>query len=299
MEEFKDRTAVITGAASGIGYALAERFGAEGMNVVMADVEERALEAAHNKLSDLGVNAIAVKADVSQLEEIQALADRAYDEYGAVHILCNNAGVGGGGMKPLWEQPLNSWRWVMGVNLWGVIHGIHAFLPRMVEQASEGHVVNTASSAGLMQGSGIYGVTKHAVVSLSEGLYQDLRGVESKIGVSVLCPGFVDTNITESERNRPENLPGDAPPEHIPEEVQQRIEMFRGLLKSGYRPSEIADAVFDGVREGKLYVVPAQPMIKEGIRSRLDNVANERNPVVPARSMIDEALRNRRDDTAD
>ena len=127
MEEFKDRTAVITGAASGIGYALAERFGAEGMNVVMADVEERALEAAHNKLSDLGVNAIAVKADVSQLEEVQALADRAYDEYGAVHILCNNAGVSGGGMKPLWEQPLNNWHWVMGVNLWGVIHGIHAF----------------------------------------------------------------------------------------------------------------------------------------------------------------------------
>ena len=278
MEEFKDCTAVITGAASGIGYALAERFGLEGMNVVMADVEEQALEAAHNRLSDLGVNAIAVKADVSQLEEVQALADKAYAEYGAVHILCNNAGVGGGGMKPLWEQSLNNWKWVMGVNLWGVIHGIHAFLPRMVEQGTDGHVVNTASSAGLMQGSGIYGVTKHAVVSLSEGLYQELTSLGHKIGVSVLCPGFVDTNITESERNRPDDLPGDAPPQQIPEDVQQRIDMLRGLLKSGYRPSEVADAVLEGVRERNFYVVPAQPMIKAGIKVRLDNVANERNP---------------------
>lgn len=181
-------------------------------------------------------------------------------------------------MKPLWEQPLNNWKWVMGVNLWGVIHGIRAFMPRMIDQASEGHIVNTASSAGLMTGSGIYGVTKHAVVSLSEGLYQNLAAIESKIGVSVLCPGFVDTNITESERNRPEDLPGDPPPESIPEAAQQRIDFLRGMLKSGYRPSEIADAVFDGVRESKLYIVPAQQMIKEGIKSRLDNVANERNP---------------------
>ena len=293
MEEFKDRTAVITGAASGIGYGLAERFGAEGMNIVMADVEEAALEAAHNKLSDLGVNAIAVKTDVSQLEQIEALADRAYDEYGAVHILCNNAGVGGGGMKPLWEQPMTNWQWTMGVNFWGVVHGIHAFLPRMVAQGTQGHVVNTASSAGLMHGSGIYGITKHAVVSLSESLYQELAGLGHKIGVSVLCPGLVDTNIMDAERNRPEDLPGDPPPDHIPEEVQQRIEAFRGLLKSGYSPSEVADAVFNGVREGKLYVVPAQPMIKEGIRRRLDNVANERNPEVPARSMIGEAMRKR------
>ena len=293
MEDFKGRTAVITGAASGIGYGLAERFGAEGMNIVMADVEEGALERAHNKLSDLGVNAIAVKADVSQLEQIEALADRAFDEYGAVHILCNNAGVGGGGMKPLWEQPMTNWRWLMGVNFWGVVHGIHAFLPRMVAQDTEGHVVNTASSAGLMHGSGIYGVTKHAVVSLSESLYQELAGLGHKIGVSVLCPGLVNTNIMESERNRPDDLPGDPPPDHIPEEVQQRIDAFRGLLESGYQPSEVADAVFNGVREGKLYVVPAQPMIKEGIRRRLDNVANERNPEMPAQSMIAEAMRNR------
>ena len=169
MKEFKDRTAVITGAASGIGYALAERFGAEGMNVVMADVEEAALEAAHNKLSDLGVNAIAVKTDVSQAEQLEHLADRAFEEFGAVHILCNNAGVSGGGMLPLWEQPLNNWNWVMGVNLWGVIHGIRAFMPRMVEQGTEGHVINTASPAGLLHGRGIYGITVHPCGSLSEG----------------------------------------------------------------------------------------------------------------------------------
>ncbi len=296
MEEFKDHTAVITGAASGIGYALAERFGAAGMNVVMADVEEATLEAAHNKLSDLGVNAIAVKTDVSQAEQLEDLADKAYEAFGAVHILCNNAGVSGGGMKPLWDQPINNWKWVMGVNLWGVIHGIRAFMPRMVEQATEGHVVNTASSAGLLQGSGIYGITKLAVVSLSEGLYQDLAAIESKIGVSVLCPGFVDTNITESDRNRPDDLPGDALPENIPEEIQQRMDAFRGLLKSGYRPAEIADAVFEGVRESRLYVVPAQPMIKEGIKRRLENVADERNPDMQARSMINDALRSMREE---
>ncbi len=277
MEEFKDRTAVITGAASGIGYALAERFGAEGMNVVMADVEEPALEAAHNKLSDLGVNAIAVKADVSQLEQIQALADKAYDEFGAVDVLCNNAGVSGGSIKPLWEQPANDWNWVMGVNLWGVIHGIQAFMPRMVAQGTEGHVVNTASTMGLLQGSGIYGVTKHAVVALSEALYQELAGLDAKIGVSVLCPGAVDTNVMDSQRNRPADLPGDEP-DHIPEEAQQRIDFVRGMLKAGYPPSDMADAVFDGIKERKLYIVPAQPFIKEAIQTRLDNVAHERNP---------------------
>ncbi len=278
MEEFKDGTAVITGAASGIGYALAARFGAEGMNVVMADVEEPALEAAHNKLSDLGVNTIAVKADVSRLEQIQALADRAYDEFGAVDVLCNNAGVSGGSIKPLWEQPTNDWNWVMGVNLWGVIHGIQAFMPRMIAQGTEGHVVNTASTMGLLQGSGIYGVTKHAVVALSEALYQELAGLDAKIGVSVLCPGAVDTNVMDSQRNRPEDLPGDDPPEHIPEDVQQRIDFVRGMLKAGFPPSDMADAVFNGIKERKLYIVPAQPMIKEAIRTRLDNVANERNP---------------------
>ncbi len=296
MEEFKDRTAVITGAASGIGYALAERFGSEGMNVVMADVEEAALETAHNKLSDLGVNAIAVKTDVSQAKQLEDLADKAYEEFGAVHILCNNAGVSGGGMKPLWDQPINNWKWVMGVNLWGVIHGIRAFMPSMVDQGTEGHIVNTASSAGLLQGSGIYGITKHAVVALSEALYQELAGLDAKIGVSVLCPGFVDTNITESDRNRPDDLPADAPPEDIPEEIQQRMDAFRGLLKSGYRPAEIADAVFEGVRESRLYVVPAQSMIKEGIKRRLENVADERNPDMQARSMINHALRNMREE---
>ena len=243
-----------------------------------------------------GDHAIAVKTDVSQAQQLEGLADKAYEAFGAVHILCNNAGVSGGGMKPLWDQPINNWKWVMGVNLWGVIHGIQAFMPRMVDQGTEGHIVNTASSAGLLQGSGIYGITKHAVVALSEALYQELAGLDAKIGVSVLCPGFVDTNITESDRNRPDDLPGDAPPEDIPEELQQRMDAFRGLLKSGYRPAEIADAVFEGVRESRLYVVPAQPMIKEGIKRRLENVADERNPDMQARSMINDALRSMREE---
>jgi short-subunit dehydrogenase len=171
----------------------------------------------------------------------------------------------------------------MGVNLWGVIHGVHAFLPRMVAQGTEGHIVNTASSAGLLLGGGIYGVTKHAVVALSEGLYQELRGRETKIGVSVVCPGFVNTNIPESARNRPADLPGDAPPDDVPPEVQARIDYLRSMLKSGYSPAEVAEAVFEGIREGRLYVVPAQDAIKAGIRSRLDAVREERNPEVRAR----------------
>lgn len=279
MQELNDRTAVVTGAASGIGYALAERFGKEGMNVVMADVEESALKAAHAKLSDLGVNAVAVKTDVSQEKQVRSLADRAFEEFGAVHVLCNNAGVGGGGPKPLWEQPINNWKWTLGVNLWGVIYGIHAFMPRMVAQDTEGHVVNTASSAGLAQGGGIYGVTKHAVVALTESLYQQLAAEDSKIGVSVLCPGFVDTNIPDFERNRPAELPDDQPAE-IAQVYQQRMDYLRNMLKTGYPPSHIADAVLEGIRERKLYVVPAQDSIKQGIRTRLDNVANERNPEI-------------------
>ncbi|MEX0785379.1 MAG: SDR family NAD(P)-dependent oxidoreductase [Dehalococcoidia bacterium] len=280
MDEFQGRVAVVTGAASGIGFALAERFAGEGMKVVLADVEDGALAAANNRLADLGYTTLPVQADVSSLEDVQSLADRAFEAFGQVDVLCNNAGVSGGSMKALWDQPMNDWRWVMGVNLWGVIHGVHAFLPRMVAQGTDGHVVNTASSAGLLMGSGIYGVTKHAVVALSESLYQELGARDAKIGVSVLCPGFVNTNITESVRNRPAGLPGDALPEEIPPEVQQRIEYLRGMLKSGYPPSEVAEAVFQGIRERKLYVVPAQDMIKAGIRRRLDNVAEERNPDV-------------------
>ena len=279
MQIFKDRTAVVTGAASGIGYALAERFGKEGMNVVMADVEDPALAAAHDKLSDLGVNAIAVLTDVSAQDQVETLADKAHAEFGAVHVLCNNAGVGGGGPGPLWEQPLNNWKWTMGVNLWGVIYGIRAFLPRMIDHGEEGHVVNTASSAGLLQGGGIYGVTKHAVVALSEGLYQERGANDSKIGVSVLCPGFVSTNIPNFERNRPADLAVDATRE-IPPEVQQRADYIRSMIENGYPPSHVADAVVEGIRERKLYVVPAQDMIKQGIKTRLDNVANERNPEI-------------------
>lgn len=278
MDEFQDRVAVVTGAASGIGFALAERFAKEGMKVVLADVEDGALDAANARLEDTGATTLPVKTDVSKWEDVDSLADRAFDAFGQVDVLCNNAGVSGGSMKALWDQPMNDWHWVMGVNLWGVIHGCHAFLPRMVAQGTDGHVVNTASSAGLLMGSGIYGVTKHGVVALSESLFQELGARETKIGVSVLCPGFVNTNITEAGRNRPAELPGDAIPDDLPPEVQQRIEYMRSMLKSGYPPSEVADAVFQGIRERTLYVVPAQDMIKEGIKRRLENVAEERNP---------------------
>src|SRR3990172_1689938 len=185
MKEFRDRVAVVTGAASGIGRALADRFGAEGMKVVLADVEEAALRQAEAELREKGVDVLGVRTDVSKPEELEKLAQQTLDAFGAVHVVCNNAGVAGA-WGPTWANTLDDWNWIMGVNLWGVIHGVRTFVPIMLEQGDEGHVVNTASLAGLMPGRGIYGVTKQAVVALSESLYNDLKVADAKIGVSVL-----------------------------------------------------------------------------------------------------------------
>lgn len=278
MEELEGHVAVVTGAASGIGFAMAERFGAEGMKVVLADVEEPALAAAEKKLKDSGVTTLSAATDVSKWEDVEALAGRAFDKFGAVHVICNNAGVGGGGRATaLWNKSLEEWRWVMGVNLWGVIHGVRAFVPRMIEQGDEGHVVNTASMAGLVLGGGIYGVTKHGVVALSESLYRQFAMAKTKLGVSVLCPGFVNTNIWDSQRNRPEDLQADEP-ELPPEEAQQRLDQARQMLGSGLAPSEVAEAVVVGIRERQFYVVPTQPQLKEGIRRRVEAMMAERNP---------------------
>ncbi len=281
MDEFQDRVAVVTGAGSGIGFALAERLAAEGMRVVLADIEEAALKAAEEKLAAAGATTLALRTDVSKWEDMQALADKAFDAFGEVHVLCNNAGVGGSGSSagPIWERTPEEWQYVTGVNLWGVIHGVHAFLPRMVAQEAEGHVVNTASLAGLVNGSGIYGVTKHAVVALSESIYQQLSLAEASVGISVLCPGFVNTNIWDVQRNLPEHL-RQAEPAAQPEVAGQQAEAMRQFLATGLPPSEVADAVFEGVREGRFYIVPTQAWLKEGIRRRAEAVVKEQNPQV-------------------
>ncbi len=207
MRNFEGKVAVVTGGASGIGRALAERFAAEGMKVVLADIEEPVLEATVMELKHREFDVIGVRTDVSKQESVENLAQRAIEAYGKVNIVCNNAGVSGQrGM--IWEETQKAWDYMMGVNFWGVVHGIRVFVPHMLEHGDESHIINTASTAGLGPGWGIYGVTKHAVVAMTEWLSQNLQMVEANISASMLCPGAVATNVTTRFRNRPPELQG-------------------------------------------------------------------------------------------
>ncbi len=276
MKEFKDRVAVVTGGASGIGRAMAERFGAEGMKVVLADVEEGALRQAEAEFREKGIDVLGVQTDVSKPEEVEKLAQQTLNAFGAVHIVCNNAGVAGA-WGPTWESTLKDWDWIMGVNLWGVIHGVRTFLPIMLEQGDEGHIVNTASLAGLMRGAGIYGVTKQAVVALSESLYNELHMANAKVGVSVLCPGWVNTKILDAPRNRPALLANAAEPGPDPQR-DAATEMIRNFLKNGMDPAAIADQVLEAIRDEKLYII-THPEMDVIIRERFDNILARENPV--------------------
>lgn len=276
MKDFKDRVAVVTGGASGIGRAMAERFGAEGMKVVLADVEEQALVQAEAEFREKDIDVLGVLTDVSKPEELEKLAQQTLNAFGAVHIVCNNAGVAGA-FGPAWEASLQDWNWIVGVNLWGVIHGVRTFLPIMLEQGEEGHVVNTASLAGLMPGRGIYGVTKQAVVALSESLFNDLKLMDAKVGVSVLCPGWVDTRLADAERNRPAALANAAsrPPDPKGDAAG---EMVRNFLKTGKSPAEIADQVFEAIRDDRLYII-THPDMDYIIKERFDHILAHENPV--------------------
>jgi NAD(P)-dependent dehydrogenase (short-subunit alcohol dehydrogenase family) len=243
MQELTGRTAVVTGAASGIGRAMAARFTAEGMRVVLADVEAEPLEATAKELRRGGAEVLPVLTDVSDGDQVDALAASAADEFGAVHVLCNNAGVGSGGL--LADLSTADWQWVLGVNLWGVIHGVETFVPRMVASKEPGHIVNTASMAGLVatRGLGVYNTSKYAVVGLSETLAKDLRPY--RIGVSVLCPMGVATQIRESARNRPAGLANAAPSAAEPVELMGRT----------LAPAAVADMVLAAIRANRLYVI--------------------------------------------
>jgi len=277
VKEFKGKVAVVTGAASGIGRAIAERLAAEGMTLVLADIEEQALAKAEGELKAKGATALAVPTDVSKAGDVEALAKKTIDAFGAVHVVCNNAGVGPPG-GPLWERTVADWQWVLGVNLWGVIHGIRTFIPIMRAQDTEGHIVNTASMAGLASAPwmGIYNVTKHAVVTLSETLYQELALMGVNVKVSVLCPAWVDTRLMDADRNRPAELQnpaqeaGGAQPDPIREVIRQ-------LLATGLSPERVAEDVFKAIRDEKLYIL-THPEFKEAIRTRMENILEERNP---------------------
>lgn len=253
METFEGRTAVVTGAASGIGRALAERFCGLGMRVVLADVEAPALEKTTSELRDAGASVLPVVTDVSDGDAVDRLADAAEAEFGAVHLLCNNAGVGGGG--PIAQLTTTDWQWVLGVNLWGVIHGLRAFLPRMLASGEEGHVVNTASVAGLVAGPmmGPYNASKFAVVAISETLRAEMALSDAPIGVSVLCPSWVSTNIADAVRNRPESLGGPAAQAGVGDETMRQ--MIRDVIASGMAPADVAAKVEEGVRANRLHIL--------------------------------------------
>jgi NAD(P)-dependent dehydrogenase (short-subunit alcohol dehydrogenase family) len=283
--------AVVTGGGSGIGAALCRRWAAAGMKVVVADIDLASAERVSTDLEAAGHTVIATRVDVSQASEVDELATLAYRTYGSVDLLCNNAGVvPSGRYRPIWEYPLEDWQWSLDVNLMGVVHGIRSFVPRMLEQKTPAHIVNTASVAGLVSGAGspVYSAAKHAVVRATEALYASLRDLDAPIGVTLLCPGLVNTRIYESERNRPENLrPTGGAAAETPELRAVAAELYAHALS----PDAVAEQVFDAVNADRLYQITSD-RYDDAIRDRADAVLARRNPVFP--SLLDLSLRDRR-----
>ncbi len=269
MRELAGKVAVVTGGASGIGRAMASRFVDAGMRVVIADVERSALDATSQQLGVVGI-----VTDVSDAASVHALADGVRDRFGTAHVLCNNAGVGGGGL--IVDQTLADWQWVLGVNLWGVIHGLHAFLPMLTANPEGGHVVNTASVAGLLAGAGIgpYNASKFAVVAISETLSKELQMSGSKVSVSVLCPGYVRTNIFESQRNRPDALRNDS---RAVGDARERNDQLKRVLDIAMDPAEVASIVHDAIVEDRFWVT-THPEFLDAVADRAGDIVSGRNP---------------------
>jgi NAD(P)-dependent dehydrogenase (short-subunit alcohol dehydrogenase family) len=276
MKAFKDRVAVITGGAGGIGRAMAERFATAGMKIVLADVESGALNRAAREMRAAGHQVLAVRTDVTKAASVAALARKTVAAFGGVHVLCNNAGIyPPDRFSPVWEAPLEDWQWALDVNLYGIVHGIRTFMPIMLASGAEGHVVNTASLAGIISGSGsaVYGATKHAVVRLSEAMYASLREQKAKVDVSVLCPGVVQTGIFQSERNRPGKLRGVGAPAK-----------YKSLgdipMQNAMAPADVAEQVFNAVHHRQFYVITTTGY-DDAIRDRMEAILARRNPVFP------------------
>ncbi len=281
LTEFEGRVAVVTGAASGIGKAMCERFAREGMKVVMADIEKGALAEAAKDIEAMGAEVLTVRTDVSQADDLSALAEATLDRFGKVHVVCNNAGVFAGGRT--WEAIGTDWEWVLGVNVYGVLYGIRAFVPILLEQNEPGHVVNTCSMAGLINTpfSGAYNVSKHAALSLTETLYHELHTLETPVGCSALCPELIRTGIGRSERNRPEHLKR---PEDAGTPEQEMVEaVIQTSIDGGIPPSAMADRVFDGIREDRFYLLAEEGKSwDQACRTRLDDIRLRRNPTLNA-----------------
>jgi NAD(P)-dependent dehydrogenase (short-subunit alcohol dehydrogenase family) len=283
MKNFKDKVAVITGGAGGFGREFANIGARLGMKLVLADIQQDALDQARSELEAQGAQVLAMRCDVRKAEQIQALADAAMARFGALHLVLNNAGVGSGGL--VWENTQADWEWVLGVNLWGVIHGVRIFTPLMLECAKkdpayEGHIVNTASMAGLVNAPtmGVYNVSKHAVVSLSESLYHDLRLIDAPIGASVLCPYFVPTGISRSERNRPDDVRNNAKPTASQLAAQEMSD--KAVTSGKVTAAQIAEGTFDAIREDAFYIC-SHPGALANVQTRMEDIVMQRNPSDP------------------
>ncbi len=294
IQNFEGKTAVLTGAGSGFGLECA-RIGARmGMNLVLVDVQQDALDKATSEMQALGVPVLARKVDVSNAEAMAQLAADVQQRFGAPHFVFNNAGVGAGGL--VWENSLADWEWVLGVNLWGVVHGVRLFTPMMLEAAKadpayRGHIVNTASMAGLLTAPnmGIYNVSKHAVVSLTETLYQDLQLVSDQVSASVLCPYFVPTGISQSQRNRPHDLPAEKP---TASQMIGQAQSDKAVNSGKVSAAEVAQKVFDAVANGQFYIY-SHPQALGNVQSRMEAIVQGNNPPDPfaARPDLGEKLR--------
>jgi NAD(P)-dependent dehydrogenase (short-subunit alcohol dehydrogenase family) len=246
---------------------------------VLADIQADALAAAEAAIKDTGVEVLAVTTDVASPEAVDALADAAFATFGRVHVLFNNAGVAASAATlrlRAWEGTLADWDWTMSINLMGVVHGVRAFVPRMLDGGDEGHIVNTASIAGLATAANPYNVSKHGVVCLTEGIYRDLREMGARLSASVVCPGLINTNILDAERNREHGERTDIAAQRT--EVQQFATMFEEALRQGYAPDVVADHVLDGIRSDRFYILPAQSEVLAMVDTRFTAILERRNP---------------------
>lgn len=283
MKSFQNKVAVITGGAGGFGREFANIGARLGMKLVLADVQQDVLDKAKQELEEQGAEVMAMRCDVRHAADVQALADAAMARFNAVHLLFNNAGVGVGGL--VWENTQVDWEWVLGVNLWGVIHGVRIFTPLMLGCANkdsryEGHIVNTASMAGLLNAPtmGAYNVSKHAVISLSESLYQDLKLIDAPIGASVLCPYFVPTGISQSHRNRPDDLKNSARP--TASQLAAQAMSDKAVTSGKVSAAQVADWTFDAIRDAKFYIY-SHPGALSGVQNRMEDIIMQRNPGDP------------------
>jgi NAD(P)-dependent dehydrogenase (short-subunit alcohol dehydrogenase family) len=278
MKHFAGRVAVVTGAGSGLGRELALRFARAGMKLAIADVDAAVLTKTEGELKAAGSAAIAVRCDVSNGADVEALAARTLDAFGAVHVVCNNAGIAPLGV--VWENTVADWQWTLGVNLWGVIHGVRVFTPILLRQDDEGHVVNTASVAGLIAppGMGMYNVSKHAVVALSETLHHDLGLRGAKVKCSVVCPAYFPSGIAESERSRPAAL--SEARAKTAEDLERDAKMRKAVQSGRLSAADIANRVFEAVRDERFYVL-THPRILPAVEARMRDILEGRNPGSP------------------